>query len=669
MKSQLLRFGLVGIAGYVVDSAVLYLCLSVGWGPAWGRLVSFLCAVATTWLLNRKLTFDAPTEHQHPASVIQEALRYLSAMLLGGALNLLTYGWIMRNAPAHSALPALAVAAGSLVGMLANFTGAKYWVYEKRTAHSSAWLHSWTGKDAIALATLQTIFWFCQLHDASLPGLYMDAVNPDYLAARTLNPEISNPIWIMPTALFPVLGSPYHGVQNFYVGLPVFALLGFNMFALRIAQGLFGAGIVAAMYALGKRITSSTWLAWSMSAALTTDLAFISSFRTQNYIVISGCFWLLCAMYLFYTTAPDGQAEKSRRLLWSGVCAGLAVYSYFVFLFFLPAFLLLLSFNGRQKSELADWLKGFVAGMCSYVVGYALLIIQLRGFMPTKEWLQQTLSGLNPLSSQLSLHDSIVTAWGFVELAIKNRSNELMIFGVDNPSLWSNGKPLFFCMCTMISIWPWMAQKFRSGVFVSGESPFLRVKPSQWVLFPISFFVCTLYFGNRLWGHHFSSLIPLIYLLAGTALMVLSVNTVARHWLVPMIVASMLIGNMWQQTGFFNKLEQTGGQGKFSDAINRMASDALTLPASVIHIFPEWGLMMPFAFLTGNQRTYLTEINPNQIQNFSRKGQPIRVYFFKSEDSSKYLSQLIPLGLHVTGQGSYLQRNELPAFYWIELLE
>jgi putative flippase GtrA len=132
MKSQLLRFGLVGIAGYVVDSAVLYLCLSLGWGPAWGRLVSFLCAVATTWLLNRRFTFVKGKQKIEILVLIQEALRYMSAMLLGGALNLITYGTIMHLVPSQPFLPAIAVASGSLVGMVANFAGAKFWVYSDR---------------------------------------------------------------------------------------------------------------------------------------------------------------------------------------------------------------------------------------------------------------------------------------------------------------------------------------------------------------------------------------------------------------------------------------------------------------------------------------------------------------------------------------------------------
>ena len=666
MKSQVLRFGLVGVAGYGVDSGVLYGALALGLGPTWGRLLSFLCAVATTWLLNRRFTFDPQAQSHGAQPMMQEALRYLSAMLMGGVLNLITYGWIMQTMPSHPALPAWAVAAGSLIGMVANFAGAKLWVYKQRPASSQGWHLHLSRQDWTALSILQVIFWFSQLYDASLPGLYMDAANPDYLAARALNPTLHNPIWILPTPLFPVLGSPYHGVQNFYLGLPVFALMGFNMLALRIAQGLFGAGIIAATYLVSKRITASTLIAWGVAAGLATDLAFIASFRTQNYIVISGCFWLLYAFYLLFTAHSEQPSGTHRRLFYSGLCAGLAVYSYFVFLFFLPAFVTLIAFNRRHWKPLLDWLTGFVTGMLTYVLGYSLLIIQLRGFVPAKEWMQQTLGGLNPLSSKLSLQDSIQNAWAYVQLALRNTSNELMIFGTDAPSLWSDNKPLFFCLCGLISLWPLARKMFSPPKNGNEQVLFTFLKPSQLVAFPIAFFICALYFGNRLWGHHFSSLIPLAYLLLAVALMVLASAASASKWLISLLLGGLMLGNVWQQQRFFERLEQTGGQGKFSDAINHMASDALALPAHVVHVFPEWGLMIPFAFLTGNQRVYLTEINAPQIEHFARQGQPIRMFYFKSEDGEKYKTQLTALGLRITDSGAYLQRNQQAAFHWVQ---
>ncbi len=141
MTTQLLRFGLVGVAGYAVDAGVLYAALGLGLGTSSGRLVSFLSAVMATWLLNRRFTFQPFLDARAGDLLIQEWLKYLAAMSVGGVLNLCTYALIMASWVYHPALPALAVAAGSLVGMLANFAGAKWWVYRERLQASHSILN------------------------------------------------------------------------------------------------------------------------------------------------------------------------------------------------------------------------------------------------------------------------------------------------------------------------------------------------------------------------------------------------------------------------------------------------------------------------------------------------------------------------------------------------
>jgi putative flippase GtrA len=132
MTPQFLRFGLVGVAGYLVDSGVLYAALGLGVGTTVGRVVSFLSAVLATWLLNRKFTFERPAHGHGVSALLREWIKYLAAMSVGGLLNLATFAAIMATNTYHWSLPALGVAAGSLVGMLANFAGAKWWVYRQR---------------------------------------------------------------------------------------------------------------------------------------------------------------------------------------------------------------------------------------------------------------------------------------------------------------------------------------------------------------------------------------------------------------------------------------------------------------------------------------------------------------------------------------------------------
>lgn len=104
---------------------MLYSLLACDIGYILSRIVSFLFAVQATWFLNRRFTFDQPSDI--PASRLW--LKYLAAMSGGGLLNVGTYTLVMNSFAYHIALPALGIALGSLVGMMANFTVAKIWVF------------------------------------------------------------------------------------------------------------------------------------------------------------------------------------------------------------------------------------------------------------------------------------------------------------------------------------------------------------------------------------------------------------------------------------------------------------------------------------------------------------------------------------------------------------
>ena len=127
----LLRFGLVGVGGLLVDLAVLYVAApNLGWYGA--RVLSFWAAATATWWLNRHYTFASATAAaaaaESAASVGRQYLRYLLSMTLGGSVNYLTYAtvivwWIWPAAPA------VGVALGSCAGLVFNFVVAKYFIF------------------------------------------------------------------------------------------------------------------------------------------------------------------------------------------------------------------------------------------------------------------------------------------------------------------------------------------------------------------------------------------------------------------------------------------------------------------------------------------------------------------------------------------------------------
>lgn len=126
---ELLLFGVAGVIGFLVDAGVLYL-LKASLGLYYGRLVSFLCAVLTTWIINRRLTFN---QRASGLSLTQEFSRYLGLMLGGGVVNYVTYALLVYFVDFVTAEPVWGVAAGSCAGMLVNWLTARFFIFHGKT--------------------------------------------------------------------------------------------------------------------------------------------------------------------------------------------------------------------------------------------------------------------------------------------------------------------------------------------------------------------------------------------------------------------------------------------------------------------------------------------------------------------------------------------------------
>lgn len=125
---QFVGFSLIGVAAFLVDSAVLYATLPLVANKfAAARVISWLCAVTFTWALNYQWTF-----RYRARSVPLNWLKYVAANLLGGLVN---YGVSLASvalSPLARAHPIVAVALGSLAGLFFNFVTSKALVFRGR---------------------------------------------------------------------------------------------------------------------------------------------------------------------------------------------------------------------------------------------------------------------------------------------------------------------------------------------------------------------------------------------------------------------------------------------------------------------------------------------------------------------------------------------------------
>jgi putative flippase GtrA len=126
LLTEMLRFGVVGVIGFVVDSTVLLAMLDIGLGPYGGRIVSYVAAASATFALNRAWTFRNRPRSETP--VRQWAL-FLLLNLVGFACNYGTYVALVAGVPVVARNPVIGVAAGSLAGMVGNFLLSRRFVF------------------------------------------------------------------------------------------------------------------------------------------------------------------------------------------------------------------------------------------------------------------------------------------------------------------------------------------------------------------------------------------------------------------------------------------------------------------------------------------------------------------------------------------------------------
>lgn len=119
---RILRFVAVGSAGFVADATILlWLVERFNADHIGARLISAPAAILLTFALNRHWSFrdiDQP-------SLVRSFASYLSVQSFGFALNLLAYSLMLLTV----SMPAVALVVASIVAMVLNYLGSRYWAF------------------------------------------------------------------------------------------------------------------------------------------------------------------------------------------------------------------------------------------------------------------------------------------------------------------------------------------------------------------------------------------------------------------------------------------------------------------------------------------------------------------------------------------------------------
>jgi hypothetical protein len=499
----------------------------------------------------------------------------------------------------------------------------------------------------------------------------MDAINPEYLIPGILDPPAPVDYAIPGNRLggrFPVFtGTIYHGSTQVYAALPAMAVFGADITTFRLFQLLVGGGILSLVLALSALSTrgAARVVAVAAAGALALDPAFVLALRTQGYSCMFPLPLLLGCVLLLRRW--DQGARPWLRLLAAGVLFGSAVFSYFIYAFFVPALLWLLLRKphgeeppGHRWGALLPWLAGCFIGYLPFVLGILLMRHNLGGSSQLIDWLRQSSEQLGATQDKTGLLERVRTVVVESRRVFTGEWPWLMILGQHRTGVLNAGK------ADVLILVPVIALGFSR--FVARDRVRSIAVP---VLLLLSFACGALVFGSRLDGQHYTAVLPLLYLAFGAGCAALwprvpdgsraSIGAVLRGALVIVSLSLVLITSLLAQQDFHRDVRATGGAKLYSNAIDRFANHVdRTAPNATLYT-PDWGFAMPLAFLSDASPVRMV-VDPAEIRQGTCAGKPQLVVFQGTANRERLKEVVTQSQRTIERVTTWSQRDGVPVF-------
>jgi hypothetical protein len=506
---------------------------------------------------------------------------------------------------------------------------------------------------AFALPAL-ALFCVCALSHIRTPGMYMDAVNPDYLVLHDFGPKMKIPVWVLPGQLlfgfFPILIQIYHGALPFYFGFPIYLLFGTDIIGVRIANLEFGLLVLAgAAFAL-RAFRIRPLIAGVALAALAIDPGFILDFRTQFYITTLP---LALVFFAIGCVEREGSELTARTARLAGILAGLSVYGYFIFFFLLPAagahVWRSVGPGATRKDRLRNWGFGLAIGLSPYALGFVLIVFGVGGPGRFAQWLLDMLGALHIDRSAMTISERFAYAWNLIFLTTRAVGPAAMLIGALHIHAAALKTALLLGVPGLAFLINCFIRRRSEAVLFAGIS--LLGLAAMFVIF-----------GNRMWLHHAAPVLPLLWFALAAAL-----NQVLGRWnaglgaaLAALPIAFLAYGNALDRQHAMIALEQTGGLRLSSDAILRFADDALHDTHPTLAFFPDWGVYMPFAMETQGAIPMSTSFDPAEARAKLCAGQDVLLAVVAGIAPERIPVWIDSIGWTKPETRAYNQRDDVP---------
>ena len=502
-------------------------------------------------------------------------------------------------------------------------------------------------------ATALFLFLVGALTHLDTPGVYMDAVNPDYMVVRLLGASPNLPVWALPGTLlfglFPVLGQIYHGALPYWLGLPSYALFGTGLLGIRLTAALFGSLVLSAVFILLRAFQVRRSVSCVIAAALALDPGFAFSFRSQFYIL------LLPLAFLFSGVAVLEQhrhAPTNRIACISGCLVGIAVYGYFIHLFLALAGAAHAAVRWRDRPNRVRlvrwWITGFAIGVSPYAIGLVLILVATGGWANFVSLLNNNLHTLNVGESSLSLSGRFVYFVQMVRGTVLGVGQSAVLLAHPAALSFPVLKQVILIAIPAVGLFVACVRRTnlaRFGFFIASVSGLA-------LLFLI--------FGARVWLTHAVVLLPVLYIGLALTLQLLPRNPLG-FGVIACVMAPLVAGNANDRQTFLFALDRTGGAGLSSDSYERFVTDIMHDPRPVHVFFPDWGLFMPFAMITRGSVPFTPEFLPEAARGVLCDGRDVIVALVAGKNPDRIPLWIDQVGAGPPARGRYFQRDGVPA--------
>ncbi len=554
-------------------------------------------------------------------------------------------------------------------------------------------------------------------------GIYFDACFPDYAATQVLSSQEHSVKWF---ASWPFLVQFYHGSPTMWVTALITLLFGkTGIVQYRIQNAVM---MFIIILFLGKILRANQVhkklrrVIVCLCVVMPTTLGIC---LTQYYLELPGAIFTLAAVY-FLTNMKLAEIDSSKRnktAFLAFALLGLAFYSYFNYLFFFPGLAISYVLLGETKQRRIEYLLrafcGFLCGAILYFVGYAMFIADALeatkyrnaiGIVTAIAVLSLTI-GLNSLLERRKVYlvlkcfigmivagiSVVLLLWQDIEeyviipLSVRGTSATFMqrlqlvglyvkkiITGTGAEELiyqtvetkWQDVLFISFLVCTALWVMLYLFRKI--------PRPDLNF---DYILTLLLSLICSIPFASRMGVQHFI-LVPFLAIIIFS----LSVDRLLSYLLtendgtrvknilrggVFVCVAVLIVFCVFDRYAFVNNINLTGGKGYYTSQLNVLAEEAIIHSQNgdkEIYVFPEWGFMTSFNYLTNNSVAFSVDCSTEALRLYKTEGYKINVLYWDAGNKNIYLNSAARSGNKCINELEYYQNDGTVAFYKIELV-